>query len=291
MKKSMKFLERENSHLIWVINVLSEDGVKKEKECKKIQSELNISNARIVDLQKNIDVKSASSTPHQFSEALKKSKEFLSTLKTHGVSSDDATSALRSGDSVQFLSFDDIENDVNNFSSRFMPNVKFRANLHRELLAKILIDANQSTMLGYDFYKTNDNGIATACPAQTTYDYWEEKEVSIYEAIPELVPEGYEFKNGSLVSLASGISKDSAITDCFDYNKKDVDYEGLLKYGDPTKCNPISSLAKKVAISYPFNCSEVQWVIDTFGEDRVSNILDMLCTCGLKLSDIEPLKK
>ena len=65
------------------------------------------------------------------------------------------------------------------------------------------------------------------------------------------------------------------VSHCDDYQKTDI----------------ISSFAKKLAKSKAFNCSEVQWVVDVFGEERVSNILDMLSACGLKLSDIEPLKK
>jgi len=88
------------------------------------------------------------------------------------------------------------------FSSRFMSNVKFNAiGSIRKDFAEILIDSGRSAILGLDFYKITKDGFLIAMPNKITFDYSEEIEVSIYEAIPELVPKGmvYDKESDSLV--------------------------------------------------------------------------------------------
>jgi len=86
-----------------------------------------------------------------------------------------------------------------NFSSRFMPNVKF----------SILSTKNRNLFLSLGFpmmcnyIRTAFNGdIVDMCDYEGTFDKWADStEVSIYEAIPELVPDGmvYDKEKGELV--------------------------------------------------------------------------------------------
>ena len=137
--------------------------------------------------------------------------------------------------------------------------------------------------------------------------------MSIYEAIPELVPDGmvYDKKSNSLIDKEFlknydredfcdvGFKVTEVVSKCDSCGKKDgcfvlsqLDSQPIItECADYEKTDNISSFAKKLAPNLPFNCSEIQWVVDVFGEERARNILDMLCACGLKLSDIEPLKK
>ena len=225
-----------------------------------------------------------------------------------------------------------VESDVA-FSSRFMPNVKFNFENEEGKIYKHIkdvltsIDSSLFSCKAY-FYTDEDGNLFNI----DSFDYKKLmiKEVSIYEAIPELVPDDVAFKVTEVVSVCASCAKRIGcsslrelgnypyISSCDDYEEKkksgftlsisEKDSKAFADALDKSfkdnmdklvgaigesfrKQYPISSLAKKVARSYPFNCSEVQWVIDTFGEERVRNILDMLSACGLKLSDIEPLKK
>lgn len=84
------------------------------------------------------------------------------------------------------------------FSSRFMPNVKFCImGDKREKLEKLL-----NFEYPYNYIATSDDGsFHKVCDYQGKFEEWDEKEVSIYEAIPELVPDGmvYDKDSDSLI--------------------------------------------------------------------------------------------
>jgi len=99
-----------------------------------------------------------------------------------------------------------IEEASTNFSSRFMPNVKFRAPVEFSLFSDVL-DLNEA----YHYYKTNDEGdFFVACENLEIYSACENQEVHYLEAVPELVPEGmvYDKESDSLIeNLGYGVSK------------------------------------------------------------------------------------
>lgn len=75
------------------------------------------------------------------------------------------------------------------FESRFMPSCKFSiVGKNREIFNSLNIP------LIHNYIRTSINGeIAALCDSQTWFEDWEEKEVPIYEAIPELIPEGMRY--------------------------------------------------------------------------------------------------
>jgi len=84
------------------------------------------------------------------------------------------------------------------FSSRFMPNVKFK------IIGNTVAFSSLGIPMTCNYIRTSFNGsIVDMCNYQGRFDdEWKDiKEVSIYEAIPELVPKGmiYNKKNDSLI--------------------------------------------------------------------------------------------
>lgn len=75
------------------------------------------------------------------------------------------------------------------FESRFMPSCKFSImGKNREIFNFLNIPIISN------YIKTSLNGsISEFCDYQGTYDTWFEKEVSIYEAIPELISDGMRY--------------------------------------------------------------------------------------------------
>ena len=75
------------------------------------------------------------------------------------------------------------------FESRFMPSCKFSImGKNREIFNSLDIP------LIHNYIRTSISGeIAALCDYQTWFKGWEEKEVSIYEAIPELIPDGMRY--------------------------------------------------------------------------------------------------
>lgn len=172
MGKTFKELKFENRFLTKKINeVLVENG--------RVKYELHVSNVRIVELAQEI-------------ELLRNGLPFA----------DEAKEALNDADFFtekvgKPILEKMVEGDVA-FSSRFMPNVKFKISGHRQELE----DALLPMMMFADFGKTNSDGSFTgSTSAPELFKLWGQKEVSIYEAIPELVPEGmvYDKESDSLV--------------------------------------------------------------------------------------------
>jgi len=86
-----------------------------------------------------------------------------------------------------------------NFSSRFMPSVKFCVmGEKRKLMENALIGT-----FNFNYLRTNSEGVLwDGCDYQGNFDEWiNQKEVSLYEAIPELVPKGmvYDKESDSLI--------------------------------------------------------------------------------------------
>lgn len=86
------------------------------------------------------------------------------------------------------------------FESRFMPSCKFSImGKNREIFNSLDIP------LIHNYIRTSISGeIAALCDYQTWFEGWEEKEVSIYEAIPELIPDGMRY-NKELDKLVPGV--------------------------------------------------------------------------------------
>jgi len=214
-------------------------------------------------------------------------------------------------------------------SSRFMPNVKFKVSSnHLDSLFHLgLIGLeNQDRFIGYSLIDEN-----LLLNSTDLFNKYGEsiiilKEVSIYEAIPELVPEGMvydkysdslrsknifdryadgedvEFPNkgtggdfhptfatGGTVSFDSmanlGFSLDAGTIQTFTVTE-DISFDGTTDY--LSRKDPISQFAKDLAITKPYNCSQIQWVVDTFGEEKTERIIDMCSTLGMDLMELCP---
>ena len=92
------------------------------------------------------------------------------------------------------------------FESRFMPSCKFSImGKNREIFNSLDIP------LIHNYIRTSISGeIAALCDYQTWFEGWEEKEVSIYEAIPELIPDGMRYNKelDKLVPDVISVSKE-----------------------------------------------------------------------------------
>ncbi len=175
LKKKIGQLRFENSFLTFKVEkVLLENG--------RVKRELQVSNARIVELAQEI-------------ELLRNGLPFA----------DEAKEALKDADFFtekvgKPILEKMVEGDVA-FSSRFMPNVKFKISGHRQELH----DAKLPMMMFADFGKVeNDGSFTGSASAPELFESWREKEVSIYEAIPELVPDGmvYDKESDSLCYIS-----------------------------------------------------------------------------------------
>lgn len=91
-----------------------------------------------------------------------------------------------------------IENNVA-FSSMFVPNVKFSLDGSEENLISVLPYAQLKA--GCKYFKITSSFEIIGAYQEIVFRNWNEKEVSIYEAIPELVPNGmvYDKESDSLV--------------------------------------------------------------------------------------------
>lgn len=187
MKRENEVLVSENAHLKNWVGILTKNIQLLEKEidaAKNGESRekcIPLGNRRIIIYQSNI--KDDSRGSHQFfsegddeaTEAFNTKKLFFASKKKKGV----------------------VEPSTN-FSSRFMPNVKFHIMGKFSSLVKDIVPENHWNYLATDGY----GDIVFRCDYQHTYDHkWKQKEVSAYEAIPELVPKGmyYDKKSDSLI--------------------------------------------------------------------------------------------
>lgn len=118
------------------------------------------------------------------------------------------------------------------FESRFMPSAKFSImGENRDLLLSIGIP------IMCNYVRTSFNGdIVALCDCKTNFEKWEDsKEVSIYEAIPELIPDGMRY-NKELHKLVPDVVGDLSndIIYLVDEFQKNKDFK-TKTYGDIKK--------------------------------------------------------
>jgi len=315
MRKNEKYLERRCNHLEYLVDRLTARIIQREKEVSNTKRELHISNAHIVDLQKDVDGKSDSSTPHQNFKDIN-CTTFIASDGMHFRTPEEAIEHNKRLDTYMFNK-KEVVDDGTNFSSRFMPNVKFTGERSTEIFLDSFEPINWGlASKGYiGGFMTSLCGAAIYSLTDEDYEASKLKEVSIYEAIPELIPEGmyYSGEKGELCAFACGgyIDKIKANTkeqteelceDLIDYEalQKSMDditksfFENIINFGFAGTTYgdiEISDFSKNLATTKPFNCSQVQWVVNIFGESKCEKILDMITVCGFDLSDVEPLKK
>jgi len=195
----------------------------------------------------------------------------------------------------------------NVFSSRFMPNVKFRVPVDKFIYNQL--HAISPTLTEYNEFGTDKFGHIVLGGSSTeyykTYNIHgiDLPEVSIYEAIPELVPDGmfYDKKSDSLiekeiVDTSTNFSTDELIKlaiDGLEKGKKQCEESlevFLSKLSHRAEKDPISDLAKEISKTRPYNCSQIQWALDTFEEKNVLKILDMCTTFSFDVMDLKPKK-
>ncbi len=87
-----------------------------------------------------------------------------------------------------------IENNVA-FNSMFVPNVKFSLDGSEENLISVLPYAQLKAECKY--FKITSSFEIIGAYQEIVFRNWNEKEVSIYEAIPELVPKGMKYNKGT----------------------------------------------------------------------------------------------
>lgn len=112
------------------------------------------------------------------------------------------------------------------FSSRFMPNVKFK--VKGELEA---IDLQKLTGTGNIFYGyiTNKDGdFFSACDSGIIFEFNEGREVSTYEAIPELVPDGFYYDKEVDELVEKDQKSDSCSCHQF-FDDSNSDLKGIIK--------------------------------------------------------------
>jgi hypothetical protein len=176
MKKDIKFFERKNNHLEYIVDMLTKTVIEREAEIKQL--------------------KSVSSTLHQFSEFEK--KIFSPLFKK--ISLDPIIDKANKPEWYKEKLF----HVSKPFSSRFMPNVKFIAD------DSFSID---DVVYPEGCYITSFSGCGLGLLIFTEWDenFSDYREVSIYEAIPE-----YDKEGNSLVGMT--IVKDTPE----DWAKKNV---------------------------------------------------------------------
>jgi len=171
---------------------------------------------------------------------------------------------------------EEVVDSATSFSSRFMPNVKFDAVKFKTNFADILIEKEQAPMLGCAFFKTDSNGKLTACPNLVTYCYWEEKEVSIYEAIPELVPKGmvYDKESDSLVKkVCANQMCAGEFCDCDDSHSF---AEDATEDKELTKAVTTKTFAGELSRATPFSIGTCLSVIEDYGKRNARAALDLI---------------
>ena len=163
-----------------------------------------------------------------------------------------------------------VEESATNFSSNFMPNVKFK--VRPDLIDTRVneIGGRIITLSGFMF--TDEKGIAW-----NTFDFknLDMKQVSEYEAIPELVPEGmtYDKESDSLInSLGFGVEKSKVF-----FSKTEVSNSFSSRLmpnvkfkvlGHLCENNGVFKYTKKIAkTTYCYVSKDtIQWCIKSFYE-------------------------
>jgi len=224
LKKRIVFLEKENEHLLDLVEILTKTISNRDDEIREL-----------LETVKRFE-KSSSRVKHEnFRVPFTKESEHSLLCEEHK----------------------EVVGAPTNFPSRFMPNVKF-----------IYPDEIQSHMLHSFFHKeAYDYALhtyfITGIEGETLYaktcDIWDEfpkKEVSIYWAIPELVPKGM-------------------------YYDKDLD---KLIVVPPLKniSAAIKSFAGELSRATPYSITTCLSVIEDYGEQNARAVLDLMAS-GFKL--------
>lgn len=153
------------------------------------------------------------------------------------------------------------------FDGRFMPNVKFSS--IQALRNKLPLTESQRSM---NFLSTNRHGdISSGCFDVHIFNGWVEKEVSIYEAYPKLVPDGMVYD-----PVADKIVKKVCVNQ--------------IHQGEFCDCNDSHSFASEVGLTekqsdlefilthmpkYRFTYDQCELVLNTFGRDGFIEALNI----------------
>ncbi len=130
-------------------------------------------------------------------------KKLHSIIIEHGISIPYIKNTLNALDEVVVdattTSKDEIVEPLTTFSSRFMPNAVFEAKDDMSSISDVLDTSVFRN--GYTHFKVNNTGDNFSVLTPIEFKYIRIKKVSIYEAIPELVPDGmvYYKESDSLV--------------------------------------------------------------------------------------------
>jgi len=172
---------------------------------------------------------------------------------------------------VASMSEKDVVEAPTNFSSRFMPNVKFKV-----IGNSVAFSSLKFPMMCNYIRTAFDGSIVEMCDYQGRFDDdWSEvKEVSIYEAIPELVPDGMVYDKESdtfQIVLEKGKPVEFAGVDFH------VSHSSLMKF------------AGELSRATPFSITTCLSVIEDYGEQNARAVLGLMAS-GIDVSVLK-LKK